>query len=218
MEEDEQLLDDFGNIAFEHAKLLYPQKEANNLTTISDELFADIDRWISETPEDKQAETIKAIQDATVFWLSTEDLGEQVMSARQELVVRIIAELENGMNLETTTSIVSEEKAKKLKDNAMWLMEAWIHLLANEYEEIASEEKNEYIDQKIAAVKRWKLLEYLADNSDGKVSAMAAMGQFNQTLNKWISRADGTMQAKIRQLHSAFQQRLFWTFFQSENR
>ena len=70
---------------------------------------------------------------STVFWLSTQDLGVQVMEARKELVGRVIAELEKGMNLKATTSIVTDARAKQLRQNAILLMEAWVHLLADEY-------------------------------------------------------------------------------------
>lgn len=209
------LLDDFGNIAFENAKVLYPDKDAENLTTISDELLADIDKWLTETPPEKKDQTLQAVREATVFWLATQDLAVQLMDARKELAVRVIAELENGMNLKSTTSIVSKDRAKRLHENALLLMEAWVHLLASEYAELPKEKRADFVDQKIAAVQQWKLLEFLATDSAAPASPLAGINQFNQIVTEWTERADDLMRPKLKKLHSAFQRRIFMSLFKS---
>lgn len=206
-----KLLNDFGNLAFENAQVLYPDKSQNNLKTISDELFADIDKWMLETPFEKKADSLKAIREATVFWLSTEDLGLQVMEARKQLVVRVIGELENGMDLAATTSIVTNERSKRLKENAFLLMEAWIHVLADQYSEMPKDRRTKFVDGKIEEVKKWKILDYLSDDSAKSKNSLAALTQFNQTLKTWTERADESAREKISKLHSAIQQRIFFS-------
>ena len=219
MDDQIALLNDFGNIAFEHADVLYPEKAGQNLTTISDELFADIDNWMEQTPEDKKSATLQAIREATVFWLSTEDLEVQVMEARKELVVRVIEQLAKGMNLESTTSVVTNERAKQLKHNAMLLMEAWVHILAEQYEELPKEKRKDFIDSTIADVDRWKLLEYLNSDStstsaSSSQNSIQAVTEFNRTIKEWTKRANEQMQSKIKSLHTAFQQRIFMKMLQ----
>lgn len=206
-----QLLEDFSQIAFEHADVLYPEKSQEDLTTISDELFADIDRWLTETPADRKEQTLRAVREATVFWLSTQDLKAQVMPARQELVKRVIAELETGMDLAQTTAIVRDQQADQLKRNAMLLMEAWVHLLAEEFSTLPPHSRTDFIDRQIEAVQRWKLLDYLADGSDVAPTSTAppSLARVNQIVGEWIEQADAVMQPKLKQLHLAFQQRIF---------
>ena len=211
-----QLLDDFGNIAFEHAKILYPDKADENLTTISDELFADIDKWLTETPAEKKTETLQAVREATVFWLATQDLGVQLLEARKELVTRVIAELEKGMDLGATTSIVSDERAEQLRKNAVLLMEAWVHILSNQYDELPTNERVIFVDSKIDDVKRWKLMEYLAGDSEAKVSPMQGIAKFNKTFGEWVDHADEEMKPKLKKLKTAFQQRILMSMFKTE--
>lgn len=225
-----RLLDDFGNIAFENARVLYPKKTDENLTTISSELFADIDMWLNETPPEKTEVTLQAVREATVFWLTTQDLSIQVPEARQELADRVIAELDSGMDLKTTTSIVSNDRAAKLKQNAILLMEGWFHTLATQYDKLEKKQRNRFVDGKIECVKKWKLLEFLSNDSISEEastvnetpdkpkpmnmqSMLAGITKFNQMIETWEKNAGDKLGPKIKKLHSAIQRRMLFFFY-----
>lgn len=225
-----RLLDDFGNIAFENAKVLYPDKADENLTTISDELFADIDLWLNETPPEKTELTLQAVREATVFWLTTQDLSIQAPEARQELAQRVIAELDSGMDLSTTTSIVSSDRAAKLKQNSILLMEGWFHTLATQYDKLEKKKRNRFVDEKIQCVKKWKLLEFLSNdessvnksNDSSKIdnaealdmrSILAGVTKFNKMVETWTKNAGDKLGPKINNLHKAIQRRMLLSFF-----
>ena len=225
-----RLLDDFGNIAFENARVLYPKKTDENLTTISSEFFADIDMWLNETPPEKTEVTLQAVREATVFWLTTKDLSIQVPEARQELADRVIAELDSGMDLKTTTSIVSNDRAAKLKQNAILLMEGWFHTLATQYDKLEKKQRNRFVDGKIECVKKWKLLEFLSNNSISEEastvnetpdkpkpmnmqSMLAGITKFNQMIETWEKNAGDKLGPKIKKLHNAIQRRMLFFFY-----
>ncbi|MEC9091898.1 MAG: hypothetical protein VX438_04275 [Planctomycetota bacterium] len=214
MEKQINLLDDFGDIAFENAKILYPERANEPLTTIADELLGDIDRWLNATPTNKKPATLQSVREATVFWLATQDLSIQLMEARKEIAIRVIAELELGMDLQSTTSIISTERSRQLKANALLLMEAWGHLLAEEFSALPKEKRNEFIDKKIESVKSWKLLEYLQNDVKQPKSSLAGMTTFNHTIQGWVNRAEEAMKPKLKRLHTVFQQRIFIALFQ----
>lgn len=225
-----KLLDDFGTIAFENAKVLYPEKVHEDLTTISDELFADIDMWLTETPPEKTDVTLQAVREATVFWLTTQDLSMQVPEARQELANRVIEELESGMDLKTTTSIVSNDRAAKLKQNAILLMEGWFRTLAMQYDKLEKKKRNSFVDGKIECVKKWKLLEFLSNDQLPKdqskdssqidtpetldmQSILAGVAKFNSMVETWAKNAGDKLGPKIKKLHGAIQRRMLLSFF-----
>ncbi|MEE2640009.1 MAG: hypothetical protein VX768_05235 [Planctomycetota bacterium] len=211
-----QLVDEFSNLAYDNAAMLYPEKAGQELTTISDELFTDIDRWLSETPGEKEEATLRTVREATVFWLTTEDLGVHVMETRKELVSRVIAELEAGMDLQETTSFISAERGDRLKENSLLLMEAWFHLLADEYDRLPADQRNAFVDGKIASVKSWKLLDYLGQDKQA-TSPLAAVSLWNQTVGEWVEKADPSMKPKIGKLRAAFQQRIFFSLFRQQD-
>lgn len=212
------LLDQFGNIAFKHARLLYPDKSSEMMTTISDELLADIDKWLEETPADKKEQTLQAVREATVFWLATQDLKEQVMDARKELAKRVVAELDNGLNLKKTTGFVSPARLRVLKQNAMLLVEAWMHLLADEYAQLPADRKQPFIDGIIRSVKRWQLLEFIANDpstsSPTPTNPLTGMMEFRNTVQIWIDRADPQMKPRLKRLSQAIQQRALFSLLQ----
>ena len=229
LEKQIKLLDEFGNIAYENAKILYPEKADENLTTISDELFADIDQWLNETPPGKADATLQAIREATVFWLTTQDLSIQVPEARQELANRVIAELESGMDLKTTTSIVSSTRALKLKQNAILLMEGWFQTLAEQFDQLKKKDRNSFVDAKIDCVKQWGLLEFLSNDSAAENEAddsgnstktkpmnmksmLAGVSKFNAMVEEWAKNAGDKLGPKIKKLHSAIQRRMLFSF------
>ena len=224
-----KLLDDFGNIAFENARVLYPEKTDENLTTISDELFADIDMWLNETPPEKNEITLQAVREATVFWLTTQDLSIQAPEARKELANRVIAELDSGMDLKTTTSIVPNDRALKLKQNAVLLMEGWFHTLAEQFDQLDKKEYNSFVDAKIDCVKKWGLLEFLSNDSiseeastvnetpdkpkpQNMQSMLAGVTKFNAMVEEWAKNADKKIGPKIKKLHSVVQRRMLFSF------
>lgn len=229
LEKQIKLLDDFGNIAYDNAKILYPEKADENLTTISDELFADIDKWLNETPPEKADATLQAIREATVFWLTTQDLSIQVPEARQELANRVIAELESGMDLNSTTSIVSNDRALKLKQNAVLLMEGWFQTLAEQFDQLDKKEHNSFVDAKIDCVKKWGLLEFLSNDSAAEndpddsgdstktkpmnmKSMLAGVSKFNAMVEEWAKNAGEKIGPKIKKLHNAIQRRMLFSF------
>ena len=204
-----RLLDEFGVIAFEYAEILYPEKAKEDLTTISDEILKDIDKWVEATPPDSKEITSQAVREATVFWLSTQDLSLLVMDARKELTLRVIDALEKGMDLAMTASVVSQEKSNRLQQNSMHLMEAWIQILAEEYAAISdSAQKREYVDAKIKSVISWRLLEFIGGPEDGPSSSWASMARFNNTMMGWVDAADGELKPKLERFYRAIQQRI----------
>lgn len=225
------LLDEIGNIAFENAQLLYPDKDTEQMTTISGEMLADIDRWLKSTPSEEKQSTSQAVREATVFWLTTQDLSAQVPAAREELVTRVIAELENGMDLKSTTSVVSGDRVKILKKNAMLLMESWFHQLADQYSSLDRKERTPFIDQKIEAVQKWNLIGFLTESDTNKepdqtgatseqkngamsiTEQLAAAAEFNKIIDGWIESADDVKSEKLDKLKKAIQRRMFSKFF-----
>ena len=88
-------------------------------------------------------------------------------------------------------------------------MEAWIQILAEEYDAISdSSQKREYVDARIKSVISWRLLEFIGGPEDGPSSSWASMDRFNNTMMGWVDAADGELKPKLERFYRAIQQRI----------
>ena len=118
------------------------------------------------------------------------------MGTRQELAERIVAEFDDGLRLDAVLTTLDQHEENQLSANSLLLIEAWLHQLAAEYEQLPAEQREPFLRSRLDQVSRWELAKLVHSASGESASTsspfsglQASMRMF-ALINRWILRAD----------------------------
>jgi hypothetical protein len=160
------------------------------------EFFGQIDNWIAEANAEQTPLMRSAVQQAIIRWLSTRSLEEEPRGTRQELAEAIVRALDRGMKLERVLASLDSEHQTQLSANSLLLIEAWLHELAIEYEQLPVDQQAAYIDRRLDQITQWNLASLMVPSAEGQSGGGSAMSSMQASLkilsviNRWIARAD----------------------------
>jgi len=166
-------------------------------------LFDQIAGWIGEAEGDDRRQMLEAVYAGVARWLATRDLTDQSGHVRHELARRIAAELNTGLKVDGLLARQSESEQNRLRANGELLMEVWFHQCADEYLALDVKEQDGYVDRLIDNVLNWGVVDFLADNRNGKntteADQTAGLLHVMRLVETWIERAEPQRQAHLRQ-------------------
>ena len=157
------------------------------------EFFGQIEQWIATAEAERATIMNRAVRDAILRWLSTRSLAEEPMGTRQELAKVVVAELDRGLKLEQIMGSLEEAEKSQLAANSLLLIEAWLHEVAIEYEQLPSDQRQAFLRAKLDQVVEWDLAGLIAEGGSGSTSAMSELQaslRMLAVINQWIARAD----------------------------
>jgi hypothetical protein len=177
------------------------------------EFFGEIEQWISAAEAGQQPLLKVAVRDAIIRWLSTRNLLQEPLGTRQELAKTIVRELDRGMQLQQVIASLDGEQQTLLAENSLLLIEAWLHELAVEYEQLPGPEGDSYVDGRLRQITRWDLARIITSTGAGASPGSPAMGNMQASLklfgiiNGWINRADEDSRPRFEAFMRHLQQR-----------
>jgi hypothetical protein len=175
-------------------------------------LIERIDHWTTEAKGQEREDMIAAVNAGTLCWLSTSDLSTYPAGVKRELAQRLAIELDRGASPKIDGMITDPARHEKLVANAGQLVEAYIHAIAQQYHALSSTtERNEFVDQQLANVEKWRLSELLAGpGSNAPVNRAAAALALVEQSKRWVANASEEERPAVQSLVGAIEQRLLW--------
>jgi hypothetical protein len=175
------------------------------------EFFAEIDRWVSEAQAERRERMLLAIRDGVTCWLSVQSLDDEPAATCRTLAMRIVAELDAGLELNTISTDLTPPQREQLSANGQLLLQAWLAVEAEKFARLPAEDRAHYLDQILDNVDRWGLLDWFAESTGGSGEDRAAsVLQIFQRLEAWIDAAPPDEQPQLRRLCGSLQQRIAW--------
>jgi len=160
------------------------------------EFFGQVETWIAAADAEQAPLLSATVRDGVIRWLSTRNLEAEPMGTRQALAERIVAEFEEGLRLDDVLSTLSKHEQNHLSANSLLLIEAWLHQLAAEYEQLPTEQRDAFIHSRLDQVARWELAKLVRSTSSESASTGSPFSGLEASLrmfaliNRWILRAD----------------------------
>ena len=180
----------------------------------ADDLFAQIDTWVEASAPEQLTNIETVLRDGLVCWLATQDLGEQPLATRQELMRRIVQELEAGNTLSLGTNQLSRDQQERLQKNSELLVQAWVFEQLVTFAELPSDQRGEFVEQQVSRVRSWGILQLLAGpkawqaTEPSRLMELAGIVRLRSLFEEWIASASPSQQEQLRQLRTAVQEML----------
>jgi hypothetical protein len=175
--------------------------------------IAQLDRWLQATSGEERDQMATAVKDGTVCWLSTTDISGQPLAMRRELAERLAHELNRGAEV-SPAGLVDAEDRELLLVNAQSLVEAYAYKLAAEYAALPADERPQFIDEQLAAVQRWGVIELLSpapsDATAASKNQTAAMLALVEQSRAWVDNAPEADRPQVAAFVRGLEQRLLW--------
>jgi hypothetical protein len=188
-------------------------------------LFQRIKSWIDAAEGEQRVQLKQTIQDATVCSLATDNMADQSMEVRRDLADRIASFLNDAGNGIGGRLELQAAHYKRLSENSLLLMEAWLINRAMEFESLSPEQEEPYLEDQLNQMKQWNLGSLLEPAAEGQSntapqSALAGsiklLSRIVPHLETWISRAKPSQQEALRELTQQFQMQLIKNQFRKK--
>ena len=180
-------------------------------------LFERIETWVDEAEGEQQSRLTRAIQDATLCSLATDNMANQSMEVRRDLADRITSFLNKAGDGLGDRLQLQPSHYTRLSENSLVLMEAWLINRAMEFQSLSPQQKKPYIEGQLNQMKQWNLGSLLDPPAVGQNgtpqqssldSSIKLLGRILPHLETWINRAEPSQQAALRELIQQFQSQL----------
>lgn len=184
----------------------------------ADDFFTDIGRWIEQAPADQSDQMSAAVIDGVTAWLALSDLRETPYSIRQQLTIRIVAELEAGMRLDEVLLELDDSQMQTLIANSELILQAWIYMGAEQYGKIEAGQRDAFVGQQLDRVDRWGVMEALTpanEASPNALSRLEAAGRMGRLLQGWIDDAPAEQRDDVKDYISHLSRSMLWRQFGS---
>ena len=164
------------------------------------DFFAQIESWIAAAEPEKADLLSETVRDGIIRWLSTRSLTSEPLGTRQELATRIVAELDRGLRLEKVMESLPDSERQQLASNSLLLIEAWLHLLAADYEQLPPAERKAFMQARLDQVESWDLASLIrGGGSTTTGSNLQASIRMPALINGWIEQADEESRPRFRE-------------------
>ncbi len=167
-------------------------------------------------------------------WLVTADISRQSPDIQQRLLKRMLGELDEGVELSQVQSQLTAAQSKKLWQNVDFLCQIWFNEIVESYQRCPATQRVEVLDQLIARVEGWGIVDQLAARTSppntavkpvaatsdstqpaGKaptttMARLAVLKDARQKIEPWIEAAPEQRQPAMREFLSAVETRLLF--------
>ena len=213
-----EFLDEQLNAVFDWSSMLAAANTANSPSAANadapqaSQLLKQIDQWIDQAPPSHQADMRRAVQDATICWLSSADLRATSPQTTRYIAQRLSAQLGQSDFSSREPLPLTDAQHRMLQQNAMVLVEAWIHWQAEQYAELASEQRQAMVDACLDQVHSWRLEKLLAGGSARGSNTI--WSQVATHLPEWLQQGQPAERERLQAFLAHLQQRFFWRSLQ----
>ena len=185
-------------------------------------LFERIETWVDEAEGAQRTRLTRAIQDATLCSLVTDNMADQSMEVRRDLADRITSFLNKAGDGLGDRLQLQPSHYTRLSENSLALMEAWLINRAMEFQSLSPQQKEPYVENQLAQMKQWNLSGLLEPAAEGQSntsqqssadSSMKLLGHIVPHLETWTNRAEPAQQDALRELIQQFQSQLIKSQF-----
>lgn len=187
------------------------EAEPMPLDEATSKFIAKIDGWVQQAPEPQRTAMVTAVKDGTVAWLSTTDLSTQPWEVKRRLAERIARSLGAGAPPAVSSLVTDPQRRAQLTQNIRQLVAAYVYTLADQYAELATAERPQFLDAQLTKVESWGVDRMLAANGSGaggsKLGSLVALAGQSQ---QWIEEAPEESRPQVQVFVSALQQRIVW--------
>jgi hypothetical protein len=170
-------------------------------------LIGELETWIDEARGEQKGRMEQAVRDAVVCWLSTTDLAANTFTTRRDIAARLAAEFSAGNGISADDPLpVTGAHQDLLQENAMLLIEAWLHDRAEAYAKLEPSQQEAFVDRCLDDVQHWNVARYLPAGSQEK--GAGGVQAVLRRLPEWIERAESQVRGDLLKFVAHVQQRV----------
>jgi len=189
-------LDRQSTLVFAYADAEEAAKADTRIEDQADRFFDDVQCWVNSVEGEQRERAEKAVEDSLICWLGFHPLEERPFEMRKNLASRIATRLNEGSQPGKLSESFNEEQKSQFRTNCQLLTEAWLHLKAEEFADLNEPQQQEFVGEQIDCVMRWGVLKFLSNSGDKP--GLASLTEFSMLAEKWVARADDSIQPALR--------------------
>ena len=151
-------------------------------------------------------------------WMVLRDLENETQETRDVLLSRLCVELDTGIDFSDVDEQLTAADRKLFLANTDLLLRCWFVQLADEYNNLQPKLRNEFIDNTIARIQKWDILDYLSSQQQeptGVAKPWNVMSDLNHRAERWIESANKKEQSQLRKFLSAVHFRIMLAAFRN---
>ncbi len=172
---------------------------------VSAALATTTDLWLYRLPDPATAD-----REGLLRWMALRDLSQEPPEVRDLLIRRFEEELDKGLEF-SSRGEVKESYRQQVRRNIRLLVVDWFRKGAQRYEATPPRERTELLEQQIAKLQRWNVVEMvLAASAGGKkqLSDLERLMAFDNWAQGWIAEAAPQEQPLLRNYVTALEGQL----------
>lgn len=171
--------------------------------------IAEVDRWIVESSAEEQTALNTVLCDGTMCWLATRDLGQQESDVQQSMARRISIQLDQGIDLSSASSQLSDEEHRQFMANCEVLMKAFIFEQVEAFRHVPATEQFAFVDEQLRRVNAWGVLELIGGGKQkGFLAKASGALRMKSMFREWIKQADENDRVVMNDLYQVVVNRL----------